>query len=132
MSGNPGGRPKKTAEEAAVVKAARAKSKQALDVVVDIMNNGSSERVRLSAALAVIERGCGKPGEVLSSPMPLAEGGDVAAQARAVLASAIQGELPVPQASALLSALGTLTKIVETQELAARVAALEKANAGKP
>ena len=132
VSGNPGGRPRRTPDEINLAESARAKSKDALDIVLDLMVNGSSERIRLAAALAVIERGCGKPGDVLAAPLSQSQGSDVAEQARTVLAATMRGELSMPQASALLSAFSSLAKIVEAQELAARVAALEKTHANKP
>lgn len=125
VSGNPGGRPKRTREEVLLAESARASSKEALDVVLDIMNNGSSERVRLTAAIAIIERGCGKPGETVTAPVALVEGANLADQARRVLAAAMEGDLTIPQSSALISAIGALAKIIETDELAARITALE-------
>ncbi len=46
-------------------------------------------------------------------------------QGRALIAAAMGGELPAGQAAQLLAGLGALSKLVETEELAARVAALE-------
>ncbi|TAM08296.1 MAG: hypothetical protein EPN70_00715 [Paraburkholderia sp.] len=60
-SGNPTGRPKKTPEEQELIDMCRMKSRAALDVVEQIMLRGASERTRLAAALAVIERAYGKP-----------------------------------------------------------------------
>lgn len=61
QSGNPNGRPKLTAEERDLVAACRDKSNAALDVMERIMHDGENERNRLAAALAIIERGYGKP-----------------------------------------------------------------------
>jgi phage terminase small subunit len=47
-------------------------------------------------------------------------------QGRAVVAAAVAGELPLSQAAQLITGLGALAKLVETDELAARIAALEK------
>lgn len=58
---NPGGRPKKTAQELDLIAACKDKTPQALDVIMDIMVNGEKEQTRLTAAMAVIERGYGKP-----------------------------------------------------------------------
>jgi hypothetical protein len=60
-SGNPGGRPKRTPEELDVVAACKAKTQDALETLEHIMQNGQSEKARLSAALAIIERAYGKP-----------------------------------------------------------------------
>lgn len=58
---NPGGRPKKTAEELDLISACKAKTPDALDVMVNMMNNGEQEKNRLTAAMAIIERAYGKP-----------------------------------------------------------------------
>lgn len=60
-SANPGGRPKKTEEEFALIEACKKKAPEALEVILEIMQRGQSEKTRLSAAIAVIERGYGKP-----------------------------------------------------------------------
>lgn len=58
---NPGGRPKKTAQELDLIAACKAKTPEALGVIVDIMTNGEKEQTRLTAALSIIERAYGKP-----------------------------------------------------------------------
>lgn len=58
---NPGGRPKKTAEELDLIAACKAKTSDALNILVDIMERGEQEKNRLSAALSIIERAYGKP-----------------------------------------------------------------------
>ena len=60
QSGNPSGRPKKTPEEIDLVKACRSKGYDALMVLEKIMLHGS-ETNRLKAALAILERGYGRP-----------------------------------------------------------------------
>lgn len=57
---NPGGRPKKTAEELDLIAACKAKTPDALAVIVEIMTNSDKDAVRLSAAQSIIERGYGK------------------------------------------------------------------------
>ena len=47
-------------------------------------------------------------------------------QGRALLAAVATGELAPSQASTLLAGLSTMAKLIETDELAARVAALEE------
>lgn len=61
VSGNPGGRPKRTQEELDLIAACKEKTHRALAVIEDIMERGDSDKVRLSAALAIIERAWGKP-----------------------------------------------------------------------
>lgn len=60
-SGNPGGRPKLTPEVLDLVAACKDKTQSALDVLVKIMESGESERNKMRAAMAIIERGHGKP-----------------------------------------------------------------------
>lgn len=60
-SGNPGGRPTKTVEELDLIAACKAKTPDALNVILDVMNNGEQEKNRLTAAQAIIERAYGKP-----------------------------------------------------------------------
>ena len=63
FSGNPLGRPKRTPDEIKLEEACRAKTREALAVVLDVMDNGSSDRVRLLAAAFIIERGWAKARE---------------------------------------------------------------------
>ena len=55
--------------------------------------------------------------------------GTLTDQGRAVLASVAAGELAPGQGAALLGAIGTLARVAEVDELAARVAVLEQKNA---
>ena len=59
----------------------------------------------------------------------LPEGGTLSAQGRAVLLAVAGGELAPSQGAALLGAIGTLARVTEIDELAARVAELEKKSA---
>jgi hypothetical protein len=60
QSGNPGGRAPKTEEERTLEQMCRDKTQDALAVLVKIMDNGENERNRITAAMAIIERGHGK------------------------------------------------------------------------
>jgi hypothetical protein len=70
QSGNPGGRPPKTLEERTLEAMCRDRTQDALAVLLQIMTNGEQERNRITAAMAVIERGHGKAVQptTLSSP----------------------------------------------------------------
>ena len=57
-SGNPGGRPK---DEARVTELARSFTIEAIDTLVELMRYGKDDRVRSTAAQALLERGWGKP-----------------------------------------------------------------------
>lgn len=59
-TGNPGGRPRKTAEVVAVEKAAKAYTQEALDTLVECMRC-EDPRVRVIAANSILDRGHGKP-----------------------------------------------------------------------
>lgn len=58
-------------------------------------------------------------------PLRLPEGGTLTSKADAVLSAAAAGDLAPTQAAQLIAALGSLAKITEIDELAARIAALE-------
>jgi Family of unknown function (DUF5681) len=64
QSGNPSGRPKRTAEEKArefeLIQACKAKTPEALGTIVRLMNTADKDAVRLQAAAFIIERGYGK------------------------------------------------------------------------
>ena len=63
--------------------------------------------------------------------LQLPEGGTLTAKAAAVLSAAAAGELAPTQAAQLITALGTLAKITEIDELAARITALEVKQSAK-
>jgi len=58
VSGNPGGRPK---DEARVAELARSYTAEAIGTLVELMRHGKDDRVRGTAAQALLERGWGKP-----------------------------------------------------------------------
>ena len=57
QSGNPGGRPK---DEHRVAEMARSYTAEAIETLVDLMRHGKDERVRGTAAQALLDRGWGK------------------------------------------------------------------------
>ena len=57
QSGNPGGRPK---DEHRVAELARSYTVEAIDTLVELMRVGKDERVRGTAAQALLDRGWGK------------------------------------------------------------------------
>ena len=57
-SGNAGGRPR---DEHKVSELARSYTTEAIDTLVDLMRHGKDDRVRGTAAQALLERGWGKP-----------------------------------------------------------------------
>lgn len=67
QSGNPGGRPKRTEEELDLIAACKDRTPAALAVIESIMMEGENERNKLSAAMAIIDRGYGKPKETIDA-----------------------------------------------------------------
>ena len=68
FSGNPGGRPK---DEHKVAELARSYTVEAVETLVDLMRNGKDERVKVTAAQALLDRGWGKPRvEVVTNEQP--------------------------------------------------------------
>jgi len=57
QSGNPGGRPK---DEHRVAELARSYTLEAIDTLVELMREGNDERIRGTAAQALLDRGWGK------------------------------------------------------------------------
>lgn len=61
QSGNPSGRPKKTAEQRHVEEIARGHTEEALSTLVKIMSGANyRESARVSAACAILDRGWGR------------------------------------------------------------------------
>jgi hypothetical protein len=129
QSGNPGGRPPRRGEPSPA-KLREAISRHAPAIVERLVEQAKGGdiatcRLLLERALPAI-----KPVEM---PMPIAIGGDSLTEScRAVLTAVQGGVLAVGQGAHLLASIGVLAKIAETDELAARVAALEEAYGGKP
>lgn len=124
-SGNPTGRPRKREADHRIEELARNASEDAFNVVQDLMTGAETERTRLAAALAILERAHGKPGERLTEPVELAPGATLADQGRAVMAAACRGDITPTQAGALLGCLGNLAKLVEMTELQRHLEAIE-------
>ena len=57
-SGNPGGRSR---DEQKVAELARSYTTEAIETLVELMRSGNDERVRGTAAQALLDRGWGKP-----------------------------------------------------------------------
>ena len=58
FSGNPGGRPR---DEQKVAELARSYTREAIETLAELMRSGNDERVRGTAAQALLDRGWGKP-----------------------------------------------------------------------
>jgi hypothetical protein len=62
QSGNPGGRPK---ESAKVQEYARKHTELAIDTLVHLCKNGNGESTKVAAAIALLDRGWGRPAQAI-------------------------------------------------------------------
>jgi hypothetical protein len=120
QSGNPRGRAKGAGDVARL----RAEiAKHVPDIIakqVELAKAGDAQAARL-----LLERVL-PPVKAAESPVQLALGGDsLADQGRSILAALAAGALAPAQAAQLLQAIGVQAKLIETDELAARIAAME-------
>lgn len=126
VSGNPGGAKRRSEADRRVEELARNASESAFETVHALMSTAEQERTKLAAALAILERAHGKPGERLTEPVELAPDASLADQGRAVMAAACRGDLTPTQAGALLGCLSNLARLVELTDLQKRIEALEQ------
>jgi len=124
QSGNPAGRPKGTGEVAKVRAAIAARVPELLERLMTQALDGDTSAARLLLERAIAPLKAAEQPQALTLP-----DGSLTTQGRAVLASVAAGELAPGQGAALLGAIGTLARVAEVDELAARVAALEAKNA---
>lgn len=121
QTGNPKGRPPGKSEITRLRAGLAGDVPEILSALVLAAKSGDVQAARL-----VLER-------VLPALKPIEQAvllrlpleGTLTAKAAAVLAAAGAGELAPTQAAQLITALGSLAKITEIDELAARIAALE-------
>jgi len=120
QSGNPAGRPPGVGE---VSKLRAAIAERVPDLLAAMMTralDGDVGAARLLLERAVAPLKAAEQPQALSLP-----NGTLTEQGRAVLASVAAGELAPGQGAALLGAIGTLARVTELDELAARITALE-------
>jgi hypothetical protein len=94
QSGNPGGRPKKTESEFELERACEMKAPEALETILDLMQNAKQDSVRLAAASYVIERRYGKAverKEIRTGPLDGIEHAELKALNAAIAAVAGSG-----------------------------------------
>jgi hypothetical protein len=126
QSGNPAGRKPGTGD---VAKLRAAIAGQVPDIIKNLTTAALAGDV--GAARLLLERVI-PPLKAAEQPAPLEmPDGTLTDQGRAVLAAAGAGELAPSQAAQLLAGLGALAKLIETDELAARIAALEAKHGSK-
>lgn len=120
-SGNPKGKPKGKGPFAAIREAIAADMPAIIKKLAGQAKGGDVAAARLLMerlypALKAVEPAC----ELALPDGTLTEKGS------AILTAVANGEIAPSQGASLISAVGTLAKVVEVDELAARVAALEK------
>jgi Family of unknown function (DUF5681) len=126
-SGNPNGRAQGSGKIGKLRAAIAVHIPDVITKLVEQAKAGDAASARL-----LLERVC-PPLKASEEPAPMAlPMGSLSDQGRAVLAAAGDGLLSPGQAAQLLTGLGSLAKLIETDELAARVAALEASDERKP
>lgn len=121
QSGNPAGKPKGAGEVAKLRAAIADKVPAILESLIARALEGDTQAARL-----LLERTIA-PLKAVEPPQPLAlPDGTLTEQGRAVLASVADGELAPGQGAALVAAIGALARVVEIDELQARIEALEQ------
>lgn len=123
-SGNPKGRTPGTGEVAAIRAAIADRVPDLLAAMMTKALEGDVGAARLLLERAVAPLKAAEQPQALTLPT-----GTLTDQGRAVLASVAAGELAPGQGAALLGAIGTLARVTELDELAARITALEQQHA---
>ena len=124
QSGNPAGRTPGTGE---VAKIRAAIAKQVPAIIKQLTTAAMAGDV--AAARLLLERTVAPLKAVEPTVVVDMAGTSLTDQGRAVLASVAAGDVAPSQGAALVGAIGTLARVVELDELAARVAALETRSA---
>ncbi|WP_287879051.1 DUF5681 domain-containing protein [Acidovorax sp.] len=124
QSGNPKGRPVGTGEVAKLRAAIAGNVPAILESLTTAALAGDVQAARLLLERALPPIKPVEATQALSLP-----DGTLTEQGRAVLAAVAAGELAPGQGAQLLTAIGTLGKVAEIDELAGRVAALEATHA---
>ena len=127
QTGNPKGRPPGQSE----ITRLRASLAEHVPSIVDQLVT-AAKAGDVQAARLILERVL-PPVKAIEQAveLQLPEGGTLTAKAAAVLSAAAAGLLAPTQAAQLIAALGTVAKISEVDELAARITALENKHALK-
>lgn len=125
QSGNPKGRPPGRGQSAQFREALSSKLPEVLQAVVQAACAGDMQAARL-----VLDRCLPalKPLEATIEGLALPTG-TLTQQATDILASVSRGEVAPGQAAQLIGAVGSVAKLMEVDELSARIEALEKAHA---
>ncbi len=120
-SGNPSGKPPGSGELQKLRAAISEHVPEIIGKLVTAAREGDMQAARLILERVLPPVKAVEQAQVIDLP-----GGTLTEQGRAVLAAVAAGELAPGQGASLLGAIATLSKVTELDELAARVAALEK------
>ena len=121
QSGNPKGRPKGSGDVAQIRSAIAARVPDLLEAMMQRALDGDVGAARLLLERTVAPLRATDMAQPINLP-----NGTLTDQGRAVMAAVSSGELAASQGAALVGAIGALARVVELDELAARVAQLEK------
>lgn len=124
QSGNPKGRPAGSGEVAKLRAAIADRVPELLSKLMAQALEGDTAAARLLLERAIAPLKAAEQPQALTLP-----DGTLTDQGRAVLASVAAGELAPGQGAALLGAIGTLARVAEVDELAARITLLEQQHA---
>lgn len=120
QSGNPRGRKPGTGEVAQIRASIAQRMPELLQTLMGRALEGDVAAARLLLERAVAPLRAVDPAQVIHLP-----GGTLTERGQAVLGAVSAGELSPGQGAALIGAIGSLARVAEMDELAARVAALE-------
>ena len=127
QSGNPKGRPLGSGEVSKLRAAIADRVPELLAAMMTRALDGDVGAARLLLERAIAPLKSIEPGVTLQLP-----DGGLTDKGRAVLNAVADGELSPCQGAALVSAIGTLARITEIDELSARIATLEAQTNVKP
>lgn len=119
-SGNPAGRKPGTGEVAKMRAIIAARVPELLENLMERALAGDCGAARLLLERTIAPLKASEQTQALKLPK-----GSLANAGRAVLASVAAGELAPGQGAALITAIGSLARVIEVDELAARITALE-------
>ena len=126
QSGNPAGRPPGTGKVAALRKQIEEHVPGIITALVAQATTGDAAAARLLLERVLPPIRATEQAQAISLP-----DGSLTEQGKAILGAVAAGDLAPGQGAQLLQALGSMAKLIETDDLAARIAALEAQSANK-
>jgi hypothetical protein len=120
-SGNPSGRPKGIADKRTALRALLIPHAQALiEKTVELAKSGDTTALRLCLERILA------PMRAKDEAVAIEQGGNTLTErAQAIVSASLTGQISPSEAATLLQALATQARVIESEELAARLAALE-------